>query len=32
MLSAAAVIYFLLILPISVLVQRQEKRLLAKVW
>jgi His/Glu/Gln/Arg/opine family amino acid ABC transporter permease subunit len=32
MLSAAAVIYFLLILPISVLVQRQEKRLLAKIW
>jgi His/Glu/Gln/Arg/opine family amino acid ABC transporter permease subunit len=30
--SAVAVIYFLLILPLSILVQRQEKRLLARVW
>ncbi len=32
LLTAAAVIYFLLILPLSILVQRQEKRLLAKIW
>jgi ABC-type amino acid transport system permease subunit len=32
LLSAVAVIYFLLILPLSILVQRQEKRLLAQVW
>jgi len=32
LLSAVAVIYFLLILPLSILVQRQERRLLAKVW
>ena len=32
LLTAAALIYFALILPLSVLVQHQEKRLLAKVW
>jgi His/Glu/Gln/Arg/opine family amino acid ABC transporter permease subunit len=32
LLTAAAIIYFLLILPLSVLVQRQERRLLAKIW
>ena len=32
LLTAAALIYFALILPLSILVQRQEKRLLAKVW
>jgi His/Glu/Gln/Arg/opine family amino acid ABC transporter permease subunit len=32
LLSAVAVIYFLLILPLSILVQRREKRLLAQVW
>ena len=32
LLTAAAVIYFLLILPLSLLVQRQEQRLLAKLW
>jgi len=31
-LTVAAVVYFLMILPLSVLVQRQERRLLAKVW
>jgi His/Glu/Gln/Arg/opine family amino acid ABC transporter permease subunit len=31
-LTVAAVIYLLMILPLSVLVQRQERRLLAKVW
>jgi His/Glu/Gln/Arg/opine family amino acid ABC transporter permease subunit len=31
-LSATAVIYFMLILPLSVLVQRHERRLLAKIW
>ena len=32
LLSAVAVIYFLLILPLSILVQRREKRLLSQVW
>jgi ABC-type amino acid transport system permease subunit len=32
LLSAVAVIYFLLILPLSILVQRQEKRLLSQIW
>ena len=32
LLTTAAVIYFLLILPLSVLVQRRERRLLARVW
>jgi polar amino acid transport system permease protein len=31
LLTAAAIIYFLLILPLSILVQRQERRLLAKI-
>jgi His/Glu/Gln/Arg/opine family amino acid ABC transporter permease subunit len=32
LLSAAAIIYFVLIVPLSVLVQRQERRLLGKIW
>lgn len=32
LLTAAAVVYFLLILPLSVVLQRRERQLLAKIW